>query len=85
MSNKKALVASIIQFLNDEVSRKTDGVDLPRSNLSEAVQCLSRLYNINPTDTGELSSKPLLDIFNAATQKEQVRLNSLKTATFVAL
>ena len=71
MSNRKRLVVSIVQFLNEELLSGACVEDAAES-LEVAVQCLESSYNIEPGDAALLPSKTLLQIFTEATGSEKV-------------
>jgi len=79
MSNKKRLVVSIIQFLNEELVTGACNEDAAES-LEVAVQCLESSYNVEPGDSSLLPTKSLMQIYSEAVADDKA-LPQLKEAT----
>ncbi|RWS24583.1 small glutamine-rich tetratricopeptide repeat-containing protein alpha-like isoform X2 [Leptotrombidium deliense] len=69
MSEVERLVASIVQFLGDQLRSDALSIDAKES-LEVAVQCLESAYNISSSDVHLLVSKSLQEIFREGTKDE---------------
>ena len=69
--DKRRLVFSIVQFLNNELGSDHISEDA-KEGLEVASQCLQTAYCMAPEDTHLEVSKPLFDIFADATKNEPV-------------
>ena len=70
--DKRRLVFSIVQFLNNELASDHISEDA-KEGLEVASQCLQTAYCMAPEDTHLEVSTPLFDIFVNATKNEPVR------------
>ena len=71
--DKRRLVFSIVQFLNNELGSDHISEDA-KEGLEVASQCLQTAYCMAPEDTHLEVSTPLFDIFVNATKNEPVSL-----------
>ena len=72
--DKRRLVFSIVQFLNNELGSDHISEDA-KEGLEVASQCLQTAYCMAPEDTHLEVSRPLLNIFTDATKNEPVRFS----------
>jgi len=70
--DKRRLVFSIVQFLNNELGSDHISEDA-KEGLEVASQCLQTAYCMAPEDTHLEVSKPLFDIFADATKNEPLK------------
>ena len=61
---KDSLVASIMQFLTDQLS-DTGLSDDAKESIEVSIECLGAAFNINPVDGSLSAKKPLLEIYTS--------------------
>jgi len=72
MAELKRLVASMVQFLGDQLGSQELTADAKES-LEVAIQCLESAYEVSSSDAHLLPSKTLLEIFTHAVKDEPVK------------
>ncbi|KAI1289984.1 Small glutamine-rich tetratricopeptide repeat-containing protein alpha [Halotydeus destructor] len=72
MAEIKRLVASIVQFLGDQISSSELSQD-SKESLEVAIQCLESAYEVSSSDAHLLPSKTLTEIFSEAVKDEPVK------------
>ena len=71
--DKRRLVFSIVQFLNNELASDHISEDA-KEGLEVASQCLQTSYCMAPEDTHLEVARPLIEIFTEATKNEPVNI-----------
>jgi len=72
MAEVKRLVASIVQFLGDQLGSQELTADAKES-LEVAIQCLESAYGVSSSDVHLLPSRTLVDIYSDAVKGEPVK------------